>query len=279
MFRLPSQARFSNGQIHIKTRTFTTSPNDVVTVTKKDSYGILSLNRPKANAIDSNVLSSLRSGLKELEADNSIRGVIIASTIPKIFSAGLDLPFLSTLDRAQMGEWFLTFNHTLKEINASRLVSVTAINGHSPAGGTVIALATDYRIMAKGEQYKMGLNEVAVSLVMPSGIISMFERAVGPRNAELYGLTGRLMGPDEALKINLVDKVVEEERVLPEAEEYMQNWLKSVTRAVEGTRYYFKKPILEAFDTQIADKDKFLDAWFHPESQKFFANFKKNLKK
>jgi len=264
----------------IQRRSFSTSSSDpIVLTTKKQNYGIISLNRPKANALNGDMFLALRNSLKELEKDKNMRGFVLTSSSPGIFSGGLDLPYLASLNRDQMNDWFHLFNHTLLDFVSTPLLSVAAINGHSPAGGAVLSLTTDYRFMAKGDKFKIGLNEVAVHIIMPPGIIELLTNAVGRRNAEVCGLTGKLMSPEEAHSIGLVDKLTDLDRVQLEAEEYLTKWISSVSPTVVPTKANFKKPIVDALNHTLHHGNVFLDSWFSAESQAFFKNFKASLKK
>lgn len=80
---------------------------------------------------------------------------------PTVFSAGLDLPTMSKFSRPQMEEWFAEFSDTLEDIALSPLVVITAISGHAPAGGAVLAAMTDYRVAQQGN-FLIGLNETRV---------------------------------------------------------------------------------------------------------------------
>jgi enoyl-CoA hydratase/carnithine racemase len=98
---------------------------------------------------------------------------IVLSGGPKVFSAGLDVPFLLGLgdDRAALMAAWEAFFGAARALAESPVPIAAALAGHAPAGGCVLALCCDYRVMAEGP-YRIGLNETQVGLVAPEGIQS-----------------------------------------------------------------------------------------------------------
>jgi len=174
-----------------------TGASDLVTKTNFENYSVLTLNKAKVNSIDGPLLLAIQQQLKEVENDQNMRGVIFTG-LPGVYSAGFDLIYLSKFNRDEMRSWFTLFNETLQMMCLTRLISITAISGHAPAGGAVLSLSSDYRIATQGN-YKIGLNETQVGIVVPPAVLSLLVDVVGQRNSQLLGLTGKLMSPDEAL--------------------------------------------------------------------------------
>jgi enoyl-CoA hydratase/carnithine racemase len=221
---------------------------------------------------------ALRLRYKELEEDNKVRGVVLTAK-PGVFSAGLDLPFLSSLPRNQFQDWFRDFTDCLSEMSNTRLTTVAAISGHAPAGGAVLALTTDYRIMAQGN-FGIGLNEVNVAVEVPVGVIALARNALGLRNAEKVILSGRLWPVDEALKMGLVDEVVAPDQLMARSEKFLQERLDHTKpRAVAYTKKALRTNLVKAFEEQKALAKPWIDAFYAEETQKFIAEFKANLAK
>src|SRR5690606_40710473 len=111
------------------------------------------------------------------------RGIVLSGQ-PRIFSAGLDVPYLLTLgdDRGALTNAWQAFFGVARALASSPVPVVAALTGHAPAGGCVYALCCDYRIMAAGD-YRIGLNETQVGLVAPEGIQRLLRRAVGSHPA------------------------------------------------------------------------------------------------
>ena len=174
----------------------------------------LRLNHPPANALSPQLIAELGRAVARAPQDG-IRALVLSGS-PGWFSGGLDVPLLLTLDRPAMAATWHDFYALLRGLACSPIPIVAAITGHAPAGGTVLALFCDRRIVAQGE-WKIGLNEVPVGLPLPPVIFAALQRLVGPRHAERLAVGGILVSPSEAAQIGLVDEVVPAPQVVHRA--------------------------------------------------------------
>src|SRR5688572_31636158 len=117
-----------------------------------------------------------------------------------MFSAGLDVPSLLALDRAGIVRFWGEFFGLVRAIARSPIPTVAAIGGHSPAGGAVLAIFCDYRVMARGS-YRIGLNEVQVGLTVPEIIQAALRRLVGAYRAERLMVAGAMLESEDALRV------------------------------------------------------------------------------
>jgi len=182
-----------------------------------DSVWELRLNRPPVNALSLELIVGLREEIEKAARDG-IRALILSGA-PGRFSAGLDVPLLLGLEPPAIADLWRELYALLRAIAASPIPIAAAVTGHAPAGGTVLALFCDWRVMAQGE-YKLGLNEVQVGIPLPPVIVSALKRLVGARHAERLAVSGALLSPQEALDIGLVDEVASVEQVVPRAQEW-----------------------------------------------------------
>lgn len=227
----------------------------------------LRLCRPRANAIDPAMVEALLTALDELEAEDGVRGVMLCGA-PGMFSAGLDVVSLYDLKPEEMAGFWNRFNELMLRLLDSRLIIMSAIAGHSPAGGCVLAIMTDYRVMAEG-RYKIGLNEVAVGIAMPQGVVEVFRSVVGHRQAELLGLTGTLLSPAEAHRIGLVDELAPVDDVEARVEAELVRWLERSPSGQQATKHFFRRRLVSKLrESQTVDEAAFMDIWFHPDARK-----------
>jgi enoyl-CoA hydratase/carnithine racemase len=196
-----------------------------------------------------------------------------------MFTAGLDVPELLRLDRSQMLECWKVFFAAQSRLANSRVPVAAAITGHSPAGGAVLALYCDYRVMAEGK-FRIGLNEVEVGLTPGPVICAVLCRIVGARQAERLASGGLLLGPAEATAIGLVDRVVPADEVVPAAIEWAQRMVALPPRALAVTRSIVRADLVELLGN-IAERDYELmnDVWFSEETQKTLRALVARLKK
>ncbi|MEO7974348.1 MAG: enoyl-CoA hydratase/isomerase family protein, partial [Thermoanaerobaculia bacterium] len=129
----------------------------------------LRLARPPANALDPALIAALADAVAAAPAAGA-RAIVISGS-PGRFSGGLDVPALLQLDRPAMELTLRDFFRLLRALAASPVPIVAAVTGHAPAGGAVISIFCDARIMAEGD-FKIGLNEVQVGLSLPRVIHS-----------------------------------------------------------------------------------------------------------
>jgi enoyl-CoA hydratase/carnithine racemase len=113
-----------------------------------------------------------------VQAPEDGAAALVLSGSPGLFSAGLDIPVLLQLDRDAMRTFWHGFFGLCAALARSPIPVAAAVTGHSPAGGAVLALFCDYRVMARGE-YRIGLNEVQVGLTVPDCIQAALRRLVG----------------------------------------------------------------------------------------------------
>jgi enoyl-CoA hydratase/carnithine racemase len=196
-----------------------------------------------------------------------------------MFTGGLDVPELLQLDRPQMLEAWKIFFDVQARLAASPLPVAAAITGHSPAGGAVLALYCDYRVMAEGA-FKIGLNEVQVGLCPGPVIYAVLRRLVGPRHADQLISAGLLLNPAQALEVGLVDRVVPASDVVPAAVGWAQSIAALPPRAVAATRRFARQDLIDLLSgLGPADYETMVAAWFSDETQRTLRALVEKLKK
>jgi enoyl-CoA hydratase/carnithine racemase len=163
----------------------------------------LRLARPPANALSADLVELITQALVEAGEQ---AGAVVVSGRPGMFSAGLDVPQLMQFDRAEMSRFWQSFLNMLKTIAHMPVPTAFAMTGHAPAGGIVMALFGDYRIMPRGG-FKTGPNEVQVGLVVSQAIHKALVRTVGPHTAERILVAGEMMDSERAKSSTLVTRL------------------------------------------------------------------------
>jgi Delta3-Delta2-enoyl-CoA isomerase len=237
----------------------------------------LRLNRPPVNALSAELIVALRQAILAAPRDG-IRAVILSGS-PGRFSGGLDIPTLLRLDEPAMASLWREFYGLLGALARSPIPIAAAITGHAPAGGTVLALFCDWRVMAEGD-YRIGLNEVQVGIQLPPILMKALRRLVGPREAEHMAVEGSLLSPEDARRIGLVDDVAPVGQVLNRALEWCQRILGLPPEAMSGTRREARADLVGLFeqdlDTELAEV---IASWWRPETQKVLQALAERLGK
>ena len=235
----------------------------------------LRLARPPVNALNPELLGALREAI-ELAPREGARGILLSGS-PGIFSAGLDVPYLLTLDRASLHAAWGDFFAACTALATAPVPVACAIGGHSPAGGAVLSLYCDYRVMAEGA-FRIGLNEVQVGLVVPESIQYALRRVIGPWRAERLLVAGTMIDAAEALRIGMVDELAPPEQVVAAAQRWLQGTLALPRSAMLTTRQLARADLHASIDPAKLDLSRFVDAWFSEETQQVLTALVAKLK-
>jgi len=179
----------------------------------QDGVGHIVLSRPeKHNAITPDMAAELGRICREVDADNAIRAVVISGAGERAFSAGSDLNILGDMSDIWAFRNRIEYAAVVRDI---RKPVIAALKGWVLGGGMEIALAADIRIA--GHSAKIGGPEVTRGWVGGGGASQMLPRLVGYGQAMRMLLLGESIAADAALKMGLVEEVVDDSEVLPRA--------------------------------------------------------------
>ena len=225
----------------------------------------LRLDRPPANALSPDLIAALRQAV-ELAPGEGARALVLSGS-PRMFSGGLDVPHLLQLDRPAIAATWRDFYAMMRALATSPIPIAAAVTGHAPAGGAVISLFCDHRVMSEGD-FKIGLNEVPVGIPLPPVIYKTMRRVVGSREAERLCVQGLLISGDEALRVGLVDELAAPERTVERAVEWCRALLALPPRAMAVTRNLARADLAALFAEETgAEVEGVLEDWFSEETQ------------
>lgn len=234
------------------------------------------MQRGKSNAMHLEMIEELNTAFRDAEHDPAIEGVILTGN-EGFFTSGLDLITLYQYDEIQMRLFWSKFIDLIRALTAFSKPFVAAISGHSPAGGCVLSIAADYRVMAEGD-YIIGLNEVPVGIIVPHGIFDLYSFWIGRAKAYRYLLEGRLIKPEEALEIGLVDEVVPLNKIQNAAVRRIKTYAQFEKNAWRSTKVNLRQPLLESLGK---DKDEVvkqvLEQWWRPSTRAILKTIIDNL--
>ena len=240
---------------------------DTLKIESVKDYAIVRLDRGRGNAINHQMVKEIRQAFKQLGQDDAVRGVILTGK-PGFFSVGLDLLELYYYDEEQIIAFWWDWYYMVFELASFHKPFLTAINGHSPAGGCVLAICSDYRIMVEGDRYRIGLNEVAVGIRLPDYIFQLFSFWVGKRRAYQNLLEGKLLTVQEAYDQELIDEVCTEEMLMDLAHKKMRKWLQAADPILQASKVNIKSELIERIDVDMSDDmEKRVKEWFHPQAR------------
>lgn len=246
---------------------------DFVITQEKDGIVTLSLNRGKVNPLNGNVVDDVFSSLKDIEGDSAVKAVILTGQ-GKFFSFGFDVPELLTYSREAFSDFLAKFTNLYSNMFLYPKPIIAALNGHTIAGGCMLALACDRRIIIS-EKAKMSLNEIDLGVPIFVGITEILRFCVGSRNATEILYSGALYSAEEAYSLGLVDEVVNAEDLTDAATKAASDLGHKPWPAFAGIKSLLRRPIL----SEIAQREnesikEFVDIWYSDSTRAILKDVK-----
>lgn len=227
---------------------------------------VLALDKPRGNAIDAPLIEELIFAAREAEADAGVAGVLLASAHPKLFSPGLDLTTLIEYDRGAMRAFMLRFAEAVWALYGLGKPLVAAVNGAAVAGGCILALTADWRVLKRGAP--IGLNEVKIGVPLPWSVALLLKSTTGPEALARVALLGRNFESEEAIRAGLADELAEDDGLQVLALERLQELADKDAYAFARTKHYLRRDALAAMRAEEnALLDEWLAGWFAPATQ------------
>lgn len=237
-----------------------------IKTTIDDGLLVLVMARGKANALNGAMVEEMNAVIEQAGASEDVRAVVLASESQKFFSGGFDVMEVFSYDRETMTTFFGRFIDLYEGMLRLPKPVVAAVNGHAFAGGAVLALASDARVMAEG-QFGFALNEINIGLALPPGMIRMAINAVGPVKAREMVLDGKTVTPAEAIEIGLASSLVSPESVLEQSVLRAREMAKKPPSTFGAVKRSFNEVsglFANGGDRQALSQ--FIEHWFSPES-------------
>ena len=237
-----------------------------VRIEKSGRLSVLRMDKARGNAIDEAFVGEMAKAVTEVGQDDGVRGVLLASAHPKLFCPGLDLVSLFAYERPGMDRFMKAFSDMAMGLFALEKPLLAAISGHAVAGGCVLALTADHRILRRGAQ--IGLNEVRVGVPLPWSVALLLRASVPAHALSRVALLGANFTDAEAVSIGLVHEVHEAEGFEAACLARLDEFADKGARAVATTKSYLRAPTLAEMRAQEdARRGDFLDAWFSAEGR------------
>ncbi|MDO9528483.1 MAG: enoyl-CoA hydratase/isomerase family protein [Syntrophales bacterium] len=232
-----------------------------IIVSKDDSVATLTLSRGKVNALNESAIDQINSSLIELEKDETVKAIILTGQ-GNFFSFGFDIPEFLSYSKDSFTKFLTKFTDLYTYMFLFPKPVVAALNGHTMAGGCMLATTCDYRIMVSGKA-KIALNEIGFGSTVLAGSVEMLKYCVGQKNAQsiLYG--GSMYSAEEANQMGLVDRVSSQDTLMEDAGKVAHDLAKKDSAAFRSVKGILRKPVAE----EMAKKEKdvireFVDIWY-----------------
>ena len=241
----------------------------MIEIRDEDGIAVLTMAAGRANAIDRPLLDGLAERLDRIAADRP-RALIITGQ-GAAFCAGLALPTLVEMSRAELRELLALFTRVMRQVLELPLPTVAAINGPAIAGGCVLALMCDQRVMVdhgpKGAP-RIGLNESQLGIGLPAVVVEVARHKLPPTSFVPVALAGALFEAPRALGFGLIDEVTTPAELHERAVARARALTASAADAYAQIKRAWVQPIALAIDsTDDAQLEAWLDTWFSGDGQ------------
>ncbi len=227
---------------------------DGVSVERDGDVLIVHLDDGKANALSAGVITQISAALDHAEADHTI-GAVVLHGRPGRFCAGFDLSVMRGGDLGEVVALVSDGGELVRRLYGSPVPIVAASTGHALAAGALILLGCDVRIGADVD-CKIGLNEVAIGMVLPAWALTVAQDRLSRRHIQLAVATARVTAGPGAVDAGFLDSVVPESEVLSTAVAAAHELAALNGRAYAGTVLALRGPVLTEMALQItADRE------------------------
>jgi enoyl-CoA hydratase/carnithine racemase len=195
--------------------------------------GTIRLDRPPMNALNAQVQQELREAATEATGRADVRAVVLYGG-GKVFAAGADIKEMVRADYAAMVERAAPLQAAFDTVARIPKPVVAAVTGYALGGGCELALTADFRVC--GDNAKLGQPEILLGIIPGAGGTQRLARLVGPARAKDIVFTGRFVDAEEALRIGLVDRVVDPDDVYSAAVELASGFVEGPAVALRAAK-------------------------------------------
>lgn len=227
----------------------------------------VTLSKGKVNAINESVVDEMTGCLKELAGDAGIRAVILTGT-GKFFTFGFDIPEFLSYPKEAFIRYLTKFTDLYAYLFLYPKPVIAALNGHTIAGGCMLAIACDYRIMVTGKA-RIALNEINFGSSLFAGSVDILKLLLGQREAEKAAYTGAMYSAEEAYRIGLIDQIASEADLEAEAKKIAGQYAEK-----DGVAFRSIKKLLRGSTADLILKRErgsileFVDIWYSESTWK-----------
>ncbi|MFA9399728.1 MAG: 3-hydroxyacyl-CoA dehydrogenase/enoyl-CoA hydratase family protein [Acidobacteriota bacterium] len=244
---------------------------DKVKLETRGDIAIAWLANPPMNAISPEVIQDLGAVWEKVKANDEVGAMVIASTMPIVFSAGADIKAFTKMDTPEAGAGLIDSGHALlKEFGSDRVVTIASVNSIAFGGGCEVAMACDFRIAAESAVF--GQPEIKLGLIPGFGGTQRLPRLVGANKALEMNLVGDPISSLEALDFGLVTRVVPDQELFDTATNWARRLAGQAPLAVEQV----KQVSFAGGDTDEgieAEKQGFAKAFFSEDGKEGISAF------
>ncbi|MCY4088387.1 MAG: enoyl-CoA hydratase-related protein [Actinomycetia bacterium] len=228
---------------------------------KDGGIGLITLDRPPANSYEITFIGELNEAVDAAARDDDVKAVVVRSAPEKFFSAGADIKAFSASSPDDNMRMVRSAHAVLSAMGAAPKVFIAEIAAHALGGGLEIALACDLRFGSDGS-YQLGLPESRLGLLPGNGGTQRLSRLIGASRALDLMVTGRPVGPREALELGILDRVFPAEELEDKTREYCEQLAAGASLAIGNIKRAVNEGLRRSLESGLALEIDLLDELF-----------------
>ncbi|MGZ0656682.1 enoyl-CoA hydratase/isomerase family protein [Coraliomargarita sp. W4R72] len=246
---------------------------DFISINKNAGVATITLNRGKVNAFNEAMVEQLQAAFIALQADAAVQAVILTGQ-GKFFSFGFDIPEFLPYTPQEFTHYLTKFTDLYRSIFLFPKPVLAALNGHTMAGGCMLAAACDWRGMVTGRA-KIALNEITFGATVLAGATEILAYSTGSKNAQNILYSGRLWTAEQAHSLGLIDTVCEEAALTEATQVKAQALASQDPSAFASIKALLRQPIAERIrQREPASIQEFVQIWYSKSTQANLAKIK-----
>lgn len=214
---------------------------------------------PGKNALGTELIRSLTQQISDAEG-----APILLTGTGDAFSAGLNLKEVASLDEDTMADFLERLEEFFRLLWLYPGPTAAAVNGHAIAGGCIMAMCCDYAVATDNPKARIGLNEVAIGLRFPPGLLNFVRASVSPQHINEVVLGAGLHSPEKARDLGLINAIAEDP--VAAARGRLEKLAKHPAQAYRATKVDLRAGIMESTaEQQDAFREQVVPFWTSPE--------------
>ncbi|PJI09368.1 MULTISPECIES: short-chain-enoyl-CoA hydratase [Clostridium] len=238
-----------------------------VILDKEGKIAVVTINRPNAlNALNSETLKELDYVIDEIENDSNVFAVILTGAGEKSFVAGADIAEMKDMNTIEGRKFGILGNRVFRRIELLEKPVIAAVNGFALGGGCELSMSCDIRIASSNARF--GQPEVGLGITPGFGGTQRLARLVGMGMAKQIIFTAKNIKADEALRIGLVNKVVEPGELMDTAKDIANTIASKAPIAVKLSKQAINRGFQCDIDTALSFESEAFGECFSTEDQK-----------
>jgi len=222
-----------------------------ITQVAEGTVTLITMDDGKANAFTKDNMATLTEALDQAAADPAVSAAVIAGREDR-FSGGFDLNVMRGGDFPTIIDLVADGGELVRHAFTCDIPVVAACTGHAIAAGALLLLGCDVRVGAAGD-YKIGVNEVAIGMVLPNWAMTICRERMSKRHLQRCVANARISNPSQAIDVGFLDEVAPAGQVIDRAVEVASEFSALDPKSYAQTMVAFRTDVSDLMAEQIAE--------------------------